>query len=98
MHIQHALDPTLAGSIQHQWKRGHTNIKPEQMWLRFRRMWAPGFKKLLQKGIRKQWYNMVNMGDRCVQLQLRTRWVDFDKSRLVFRWLAIPWLQREANT
>ena len=67
-HIRHALDPTLAGTIQHQWKRGHTNVKPEQMWWRFRKMWAPGFENLLQKGIERQWYNNVNIGDRCVQL------------------------------
>lgn len=67
-HIRHALDPALAGSIQHQWKRGHTNIRPEQMWSRFRKMWVPGFEKLLQKGIQKRWYDMVNIGDRYVGL------------------------------
>ena len=63
-HIRHALDPTLSGSIQHQWKRGHSNIKPEQMWWRFRKTWVPGFEKLLEKGITRQWYNVINVGDR----------------------------------
>jgi len=67
-HIRHALNPTLAGSIQHQWKRGHTNIRPEQMWSWFCKMWVPGFEKLLQTGIQKHWYDMVNIGDRCVGL------------------------------
>jgi len=65
-HIWHSLDPTLAGSIQHQWKRGHTNIKPEQMWSRFRKTWVPGFERLLDKGIQRQWYNVINITDRCV--------------------------------
>ncbi|KAF8494702.1 hypothetical protein F5888DRAFT_1616836 [Russula emetica] len=80
-HIRHMLDPSLSGSIQHQWMHGHSNIKPEQMWSRFRRMWAPGFESLLQKGISQQWYDDVNVAD-----------------RLVFRWLAIPWLQKAADS
>ena len=65
-HIWHSLYPMLAGSIQHQWKCGHTNIKPEQMWARFCKTWVPGFEKLLDKGIHRQWYNIVNITDRCV--------------------------------
>ncbi|KAF8488655.1 hypothetical protein F5888DRAFT_1952455 [Russula emetica] len=80
-HIRHMLDPSLSGSIQHQWMHGHSNVKPAQMWSRFRRMWAPGFESLLQKGISQQWYDDVNVAD-----------------RLVFRWLAIPWLQKAADS
>ena len=65
-HIRHALDPTLAGSIQHNWKRGHMNIKPEQMWWRFRRTWVSGFEGLLEQGVREQWYNNINVADRYV--------------------------------
>jgi len=65
-HIRHTLDPALEGSIQHKWKPGHTNIKPEQMWSRFRRTWVPGFENLLERGLQKQWYDIVNVGDRCV--------------------------------
>ena len=65
-HIRHALDPSLTGSIQHNWKRGHMNIKPEQMWSQFRRVWTDGFEDLLDKGIRQQWYNTVNIADRYV--------------------------------
>ena len=80
-HIRHTLDPSLSGSIQHRWMHGHSNIRPEQMWARFRRMWVPGFESLLQKGIRHQWYDDVNVAD-----------------RLVLRWLAIPWLQKAADS
>ena len=65
-HIRHALDPTLSGSIQHQWKHGHSNVKPEQMWWRLRRTWAPGYEKLLEEGARQQWFDCVNVADRCV--------------------------------
>jgi hypothetical protein len=63
-HIRQALDPRLSGSIQHNWKSGHTNIKPEQMWWRFRQTWAPGYEDLLQEGLIKQWYNDINIGDK----------------------------------
>ncbi len=63
-HIRHALDPTLSGSIQHQWKHGHSNVKPEQMWWRFRRTWVTGFESLLEKGVKRQWYDSVNVADR----------------------------------
>jgi hypothetical protein len=95
-HIRHALDPTLTGSIQHSWKRGHTNIKPEQMWWRFHRTWVSGFEKLLEEGVKEQWYNTVNVADRYV-LQRRHK-VLTEHYRLVFRWLAIPWLQKEADS
>ena len=42
------------------------NIKPEQMWSRFRRVWTGGFEDLLDEGIRQQWYNTVNIADRYV--------------------------------
>jgi len=71
-HIHHMLDPSLSGSIQHQWKHGHLNIKPEQMWARFHRVWTPGFEHLLQKGISQQWYNDVNITDRSVVCHLCT--------------------------
>jgi hypothetical protein len=65
-HIRHMLDPSLSGSIQHKWKRGHSNIKPEQMWWRFRRTWVPGYEKLLEKGVTQQWYDCVNIADKYV--------------------------------
>ena len=100
-YIQHSLDQTLTGSIQHQWKCGHRNIKPEQMWLRFRKTWVPGFEQLLDKGLEQQWYNIVNITDRCVTMvyMLSTHvHASYYPERFVFRWLAIPWLQWEADS
>jgi hypothetical protein len=97
--IRHTLDPSLSGSIQHQWMHGHSNIKPEQMWSRFRRMWAPGFESLLQKGISQQWYDDVNVADRYVVYRIRAGFKTYRHfNRLVFRWLAIPWLQKAADS
>ena len=103
-HIRHSLDATLVGSIQHQWKYGHTNVKPEQMWSRFRKTWVPGFERLLDEGIKRQWYDIINITDRCVAIYDRI-WTVLTHhaylgipERLVFRWLAIPWLQREADS
>lgn len=96
-YIYHALDPTLSGSIQHNWKCGHLNIKPEQMWARLWWTGINGFEELLNKGIQQQWYNIVNIADRYGFWHPRS--VQSSQSdRLVFRWLAIPWLQQEANS
>lgn len=97
-HIRHALDPTLAGTIQHNWKRGHMNIKPEQMWWRFRRTWVGGFEELLEKGIQQQWYNNVNVTDKYVLQCLCGPKLTEHCDRLVFCWLAIPWLQKELDS
>jgi hypothetical protein len=63
-HIRHALDPTLAGTIQHHWGHGQLNVKCGQMWTRFRRTWVPGFEQLLEKGVNNQWYDNANIADR----------------------------------
>jgi hypothetical protein len=62
-------------------------------------MWVPGFESLLQKGINRQWYDNANVADRYVVCHIRA---DFNTyrhcNRLVFRWLAIPWLQKAADS
>ena len=62
-------------------------------------MWVPGFESLLQKGISQQWYDDVNVADRyVVRLYVRTPKLTRHCNRLVFRWLAIPWLQKAADS
>jgi hypothetical protein len=34
------------------------------MWWRFCHTWVPGFERLLEKGIKEQWYDGVNVADR----------------------------------
>jgi hypothetical protein len=99
-HIHHALDPSLSGSIQHKWKHGHSNVKPEQMWWRFRRTWVPGYEALLEKGIEQSWFDSVNIADRYTcyhQFTTHALKLTEKQNSLVFRWLAIPWLQKEAD-
>ncbi|EIN12498.1 hypothetical protein PUNSTDRAFT_61541 [Punctularia strigosozonata HHB-11173 SS5] len=58
--IRHHLDPSLAGSLQHRWKRKHNNIKSEIAWSVFRSIWAPGFEDLLELGVDQGWYDVTN--------------------------------------
>ena len=62
-------------------------------------MWVPGFEALLQKGISQQWYDDANVADRNVVCHIRVGFKTYRRcNRLVFRWLAIPWLQKAADS
>ena len=56
--LRHCMEPSLTGTIQHQWFRKHRNIKPEIHWSVFRRDWAVGFQALLDKGVDAQYYDV----------------------------------------
>ncbi|KZT62181.1 hypothetical protein CALCODRAFT_426458, partial [Calocera cornea HHB12733] len=56
--LRQLLDPTLVGTLQHQWMRGHTNIKPEIFWSKLRRQWSEGWEALFQEGIDEGWYDV----------------------------------------
>ena len=95
-HMRQELDPGLANTLQHNFMRGHTNIKPERAWGRLRDTWSGGFEAMLNKGIVNQWYNTSNIVDRYEFLCH-----GFDSSltciSLTFRWLAIPYFQEELD-
>ncbi|KAF8200101.1 hypothetical protein BJ912DRAFT_873378 [Pholiota molesta] len=78
--IRHDLDPCLAGSLQHRFKRNKTNVKSEANWSVFRRDFAPGYEDLFESGVNQGWYD-----------------VDKPLENLVFRWIAIPWIQSELD-
>lgn len=81
--IRQKLDPSLKGTIQHNWMRGHgRNVKPERSWGRLRDMWSKGFEDLFEEGIRNQWYNPDNTLDRCVVA------VDFSMGAASLSWAA----------
>ena len=65
-HIWHALNPTLSRSIQHLWKPGYSSIKPEQMWWQFCWKWTLGYEKLLEEGVKQQWFNFTNVMVLCL--------------------------------
>lgn len=56
--IRHRLDPSLRGTIQHQWKHESSNVKPEAFWSLFRRYWTPGFETILNRGIEMGIYDL----------------------------------------
>lgn len=58
------LDPDLVGTLQHNFMRGHTNIKPKQAWGRLWDTWSKGFEDMLDIGVKNQWYNTSNLVDR----------------------------------
>lgn len=48
--MQQLLDPSLEGTIQHRFMRGHTNVKPEIAWSQLRQCWSKGWEDLLDVG------------------------------------------------
>lgn len=61
---RHRLDPTLIGTIQHQWKHDKMNVKPEALWSVLRRYWTPGFEDILQRGVNLGLYDSSNALER----------------------------------
>ncbi|EJD47604.1 hypothetical protein AURDEDRAFT_123493 [Auricularia subglabra TFB-10046 SS5] len=79
--IRQHLDPSLAGTVQHRWKRKDgMNVKPEICWSVMRRVFTAGFESLLDEGLVNGLYNPED------QLHM-----------LAFRWLVIPWMQVELD-
>ena len=57
MTIRYRLDPSLWGTLQHQWCINKMNIKAEAGWSQFRSQWAPGFEDLLDFGVNNGFYS-----------------------------------------
>jgi hypothetical protein len=52
------LDPSLEGTMQHQWMKEKMNIKPEATWSQMRRQFTPGFETIMDKGVARGLYNV----------------------------------------
>ncbi|KZT50321.1 hypothetical protein CALCODRAFT_444796 [Calocera cornea HHB12733] len=78
--LRRHLDPSLEDTLQHQWMRGHANIKPEIFWSKLRRQWSQGWESLFQEGLDKGYYVPA-----------------FPAEALLFRWMAIPLVQRDLD-
>ncbi|KAJ7199908.1 hypothetical protein GGX14DRAFT_572338 [Mycena pura] len=80
--IRQQLDPTLRGTLQHKWFYEKMNIKSEIGWAQVRQGFSPGFEDIILQG------QVLGL-------------IDFDQATpieiFLFRWLAIPWLQRELD-
>lgn len=59
--IRQRLDPSLAGTLQHRFAKGHNNILSEIKWSVFRRDFSPGFEDLLEQGVQCGWYDVDNV-------------------------------------
>lgn len=97
--LRQRYDPTLQGTLQHRWMHMKKNVMPEitwsQLWCRF----TPGFETLLDEGIIEDWYDSGNTLHMFVVLVLPfyVLIMSCHSSRMVFRWVFIPWLQQELN-
>ena len=58
--IHQTLDPSLAGTMQHCFTKGHNNILSDIKWSVFRRDFSPGFENILEEGVQKGWYDVDN--------------------------------------
>lgn len=96
-HTHYWLDPSLCDTLQHCWKRNKNNVKPEAGWSQLRRQFTPGFEDILDKGINDGLYDPADRLERFDFLMFNILVSSEKVSSLVFRWLAIPWLQAELD-
>jgi hypothetical protein len=99
--IRHQLDPSLHGTMQHRWCINKTNIKAEATWSQIRAQWTPGFEDVLDHGVNIGIYDASDPLEKYVTvLRLNcttTNSHSISLCSLVFRWIAIPWLQAEID-
>ena len=95
--IRQMLDPSLAGTMQHRFAKGHNNILSEIKWSVFRRDFSPGFENILEEGIQKGWYDVDDTIEKYVSSTSVIMLLTTTVHSLLFRWLAFPWLQAEIN-
>lgn len=72
------------------------NVKSEANWSVFRRDFAPGYEDLFESGVVAGYYDVDNVLEKSVPHLNDHSYLIFFFS-LVFRWLAIPWLQSELD-
>lgn len=64
--IRHTLDPSLTGTMQHRFAKGHNNILSEIKWSVFRRDFSPGFETILEEGVNNGWYDVDDILEKYV--------------------------------
>jgi hypothetical protein len=58
--VRQWLDPSLQGTLQHQWMFKKKNIKPEISWSVIRSAFSPGFEEILQGGVNDGYIDFQN--------------------------------------
>jgi len=66
------------------------------MWSQLRRQFAPGFENILDKGVNDGLYDVNNPLEKYTCFTILILTSNYINS-LLFRWLAIPWLQAELD-
>jgi hypothetical protein len=89
-------DPTLQGTLQHCWMHTKKNVMPEITWSQLCCRFTPGFENYLDSGVSAGWYDCSNTLQWCV-IHFSYPTVLKDGCSLIFRWIFIPWLQRELD-
>ncbi|KAJ7300659.1 hypothetical protein DFH08DRAFT_919235 [Mycena albidolilacea] len=56
--MRQALDPSLAGTLQHMWKTEKNNVKSEANWSVTRADLSPGLEDLFEIGVQNGWYDV----------------------------------------
>jgi hypothetical protein len=97
--LRQHYDPNLQGTLQHRWMRTKKNVMPEITWSQLRRRFTPGFETLLDQGVNEGWYDIENTLQMFESSPFLLVWHIFNLNafRMVFRWVFIPWLQRELD-
>lgn len=95
--IRHRLDSNLSNTLQHRFASGHNNILSAINWSIFRRNFCPGFEDVLQDGVNKGWYDVNDILEKWVHTYIDSVYVENSTPSLLFRWIAIPWLQTEVD-
>ena len=96
--MRQRLDPSLVNTLQHRWMVNGMNIKPEAQWSQLRSQFSPGFEAVLQHGLDAGLLDMHEDLERCVYLMpCSLGHVEVIESSMLFRRMAIPWLQDELD-
>ncbi|TRM57865.1 hypothetical protein BD626DRAFT_411239 [Schizophyllum amplum] len=88
--IRQALDPTLVGTLQHQWRRNKTNVKPEAFWSFLRRYFTPGFEDVLEYGLVEDLYNPEDPVHELVFRWIFIPWLQDELDAFMKRFNATP--------
>jgi hypothetical protein len=92
--IRHRIDPSLEGTIQHQWKFDKMNVKPEIWWSYLRTNFTRGFEDILDQGLTFGLYDPNNPLESLIFRYISIPWLQAELDNFVSRFNNSP---RRAN-
>jgi hypothetical protein len=96
-HARHELDPSLAGTLQHCWKRNKMNVKSEANWSVFRRDFAPGYEDLFESGVNAGYYNVDDVLEKWVSYHEKDYSHFLKKISSVWSFVGLPFHGSKVN-